>query len=375
MSSMYIHIPFCKQKCHYCNFFTTVSLKNKDRIVDSICKELRLKRNFLSSNKLTTLYFGGGTPSLLSNKDFDLIFAAIHKYYTIDDDTEITVEANPEDLNKDKLLHFKQLGINRLSIGTQSFNDEILHQLNRNHSSKEAINSIVLAKELGFNNLNIDLIYGVPGLTENCWEDTLNTFLSLDISHLSAYSLTLEPKTTLDFLIRNKRYPPLREKDSLVHWKYLLNFIKNNNYEQYEISNFCKNSFYSRHNTNYWKQKEYLGIGPAAHSFNLVSRQWNIAQIEKYIQDIDNNINFNGSELLTKNDAYNEFVMLGLRTKWGFSLKEVKKRFGDNGYNYCLTIISTDSFKKYLLDNTDKVILNEEGLKIADKLASELFIV
>ncbi len=372
---MYIHIPFCKQKCHYCNFFTTVSLKSKDRIVDSICKELRLKRNFLSSNKLSTLYFGGGTPSLLSNKDFDLIFAAIHKYYTIDDDTEITVEANPEDLNKDKLLHFKQLGINRLSIGTQSFNDEILHQLNRNHSGKEAINSIVLAKELGFNNLNIDLIYGVPGLTENCWEDTLNTFLSLDISHLSAYSLTLEPKTTLDFLIRNKRYPPLREKDSLVHWNYLLNFIKNNNYEQYEISNFCKNSSYSRHNTNYWKQKEYLGIGPAAHSFNLVSRQWNIAQIEKYIQDIDNNINFNGSELLTKNDAYNEFVMLGLRTKWGFSLKEVKKRFGDNGYNYCLTIISTDSFKKYLLDNTDKVILNEEGLKIADKLASELFIV
>lgn len=374
MSSIYIHIPFCKQKCHYCNFFTIISLKNKDDLVNAICNEIIQKKDYLGTKNINTIYFGGGTPTLLNNSDFDKIFEAIHNNFHVNNSAEITVEANPDDLNSEKLSFLKSIGVNRLSIGIQSFNDNILKRLNRVHTAQEALESIHLAHNLGFHNINIDLIYGIPDMNLDIWEKDLNTFIKLNIPHLSAYSLTVEEKTTLHYLIRKRRYPQPKDEDSVEQFNFLYEFLEKNNFEQYEISNFAKNHKYSRHNTNYWKNLPYLGIGPSAHSFNIKSRHWNVYSATQYIKDISEGKYFHEEDVLSKNENYNEYVMLGLRTKWGVDMDFIKNNFGELYFNHFTTELLNQEISKNILIEKNIVKLNQIGKNYADRVASNLFI-
>ena len=375
MSALYIHIPFCKQKCHYCNFYSTASSKNRDQLVDSIIIELQIQKKYLNNSTLETIYFGGGTPSILTNSELKRIFTAITSNYSTSNECEITFEANPDDINSDKLDQFISLGINRLSIGIQSFDDSILKSLNRVHSATEAIKSVELAKSKGIDNISIDLIYGIPGLSMQKWKDSLNIYNKMDIPHLSSYFLTVEEKTALDVLIRKGKYPKLKEEEGLAHFDYLLEFCDKNNIEQYEISNFCKSGSISKHNTNYWKNNEYLGIGPSAHSYNLVSRQWNKSSINNYIADINNKSFSADLEILTEKDKFNEFVMLGLRTMWGIDISEIGNRFGSEYQNYLLSYIKNNLKNEFIEFNNNILKLTIKGKKYADGIASDLFLV
>jgi oxygen-independent coproporphyrinogen-3 oxidase len=375
MSSIYLHIPYCKQKCHYCNFFTVISKKNKDYLVNAICKEIELKKDFLHSKNINTVYFGGGTPTLLDNKDFDKIFTSLHNSFDISNSAEITIEANPDDLVFDKLSFLRDIGINRVSIGIQSFNDNILVRLNRVHTAREALDSIYLSQKLGFSNINIDLIYGIPDMNLKIWEDNLNIFLNLNIPHLSAYSLTVEEKTTLHYLIRKNKYPKPLDSESVEQFNFLHDFIDENNYEQYEISNFAKNKQYSRHNTNYWQNLPYLGLGPSAHSFNVKSRQWNVYSVSQYIKDIESRKHFHENEILTLKDNYNEYVMLGLRTKWGVDKKFIKNNFGEYYLNHFETGLLKQDVAEFVNIDNSNVRLNKRGKNYADRVASNLFII
>ncbi len=374
MSSIYIHIPYCKQKCHYCNFFTVISTKTKQDLIDAICKELELKNDYLQSGKINTIYFGGGTPSILDNSDFDKIFKTLYKQFSISDSAEISVEANPDDINASKLKFFKSCGVNRLSIGIQSFNDYILKRLNRIHTSKEAIESVNLAHNFDFHNLNIDLIYGIPGMDIEILKNDIKNFLDLNIPHLSAYSLTVEEKTTLHYLIRNNRYPMPSDSESIEHFNLLIDLLNTHHYEQYEISNFAKNKTYSRHNTNYWKNLPYLGVGPSAHSFNSKTRQWNAYSVSKYIQNIKDNKMYHNIEVLSTDDSYNEYIMLGLRTKWGIDRKIIKENFGKEYSLYFENLLLNPNVRNFVSIDGNVVILNLEGKKYADRVASNLFI-
>lgn len=375
MSSLYIHIPYCKQKCHYCNFYSTANFKNRNNLINSIIREIKYRSNYLIDKKLESIYFGGGTPSILSNGELEKIFIEIRNQFTIDKDCEITFEANPDDISISKLDEIKEFGINRLSIGIQSFDDDILNKLNRVHNSKDAIKSIELAKLKGYNNISIDLIYGIPGLTMDKWISNLEIFRQLNLPHLSSYFLTVEEKTALDVLIRKGKYPKLNEKEGLAHYDYLQEFILKNNYDQYEISNFSRDGKISRHNSNYWKNKPYLGIGPSAHSFNLNSRQWNKSSIIKYIEDVDK-LNFDSDvEVLSEKDKFNEFIMLGLRTSFGINLEEVKFRFGKKYFEYLSSYINSSLNSENLLFTNNILKLSSKGKKHADGIASDLFIV
>lgn len=375
MSSLYIHIPYCKQKCHYCNFYSTANFKNRNNLINSIIREIKYRSNYLIDKKLESIYFGGGTPSILSNGELEKIFIEIRNQFKIDKDCEITFEANPDDISISKLDEIKEFGINRLSIGIQSFDDDILNKLNRVHNSKDAIKSIELAKLKGYNNISIDLIYGIPGLTMDKWISNLEIFRQLNLPHLSSYFLTVEEKTALDVLIRKGKYPKLNEKEGLAHYDYLQEFILKNNYDQYEISNFSRDGKISRHNSNYWKNKPYLGIGPSAHSFNLNSRQWNKSSIIKYIEDVDK-LNFDSDvEVLSEKDKFNEFIMLGLRTSFGINLEEVKFRFGKKYFEYLSSYINSSLNSENLLFTNNILKLSSKGKKHADGIASDLFIV
>ena len=375
MSSLYIHIPFCKQKCHYCNFYSTASSKNRDELINALAFEIRGRSNYLKNKTLDTIYFGGGTPSILTQKEISLIFDSIHSSFIIKDDCEITFEANPDDINSEKLNNIIDFGVNRLSIGIQSFDDDILKRLNRVHNSKDAIKSIELAKSKGISNISIDLIYGIPGLSLEKWKNNLNIFKKLDLPHLSSYFLTVEEKTALDILIRKGKYPKLIEEEGLEHFDYLLKFIEDNEYEQYEISNFSKKGLISKHNSNYWNNMAYLGIGPSAHSYNLKSRQWNKSSINNYILDIKN-LNFDSEiEILSEKDKFNEYVMLGLRTKFGVDLNRIKRQYGDSYFDYLLGHINNNINSEYVKFENNILKLSKIGKKYADGIASDLFLV
>ena len=371
MSALYIHIPFCKQKCHYCNFFSTVSIKNKSEIVEAIISEIEQQKNYLQSNILETIYFGGGTPSILNDKELYSIFKKIHEVFVLKKNCEISFEANPDDITTDKLLLYKQLGINRLSIGIQSFNDTILKKLNRSHNSKDAISAIELSKKYGFDNLNIDLIYGIPGLSDKLWKEELNMFFKFNIPHLSAYSLTIEPKTALDILIKKKKYPNLIEEESISHFNYLIKFLERNGFNQYEISNFSKLGKESKHNCNYWKNQPYLGVGPSANSFNIVSRQWNHSSINLYLENIKLGNEYKAKEVLTLDDRFNEYIMLGLRTSWGIDFNIIKDTFGIKYKNHLETYFNDNS--NYFQKSNSNIVLARNYRMLADRIASELF--
>ena len=374
MAGIYIHIPFCKKKCHYCNFYSLANQKNKQEFHKSLLLEISLRKKYLQAEKIDSIYFGGGTPSLLSISEIEEILNTINKHYAISHDTEIDLEANPDDLTASILSDYRGLGINRLSIGTQSFDNNILHKLNRIHTGQQAIEAVKTAQSQGFDNISIDLIYGIPGLSNDLWKKSIDIALSMDVAHISAYHLTVEPNTALDVLIRKKKYPNPIEEEGVVHSQILMHSLQNNSYEHYEISNYARDKKYSLHNTNYWKQKPYLGLGPSAHSFNLKSRQWNIASTSKYIQALEQGKLDFEKELIGDNEKYNEFVMLGLRTQWGISEKELKSQFGPNKLAYFTKQIQAKVQEGRVFFEDGIYRLSDKGMSFADGIASDLFV-
>jgi len=375
LAGIYVHIPFCKRKCHYCNFFSLASSKNKNAFTDVLLKEISLEQSYLESFPVQTIYFGGGTPSLLEPSGIQKILETLVKFFSISKNPEITLEANPDDINPESLKELRSLGINRLSIGIQSFFDRDLLFLNRIHSARTAQRSILDARNAGFQNLSIDLIYGIPGQVSSSWDQNLEIALSLEVPHISAYALTIEKKTILDLFIRQNKIPPPDEKSAVDQYRLLMRKMKERNYIQYEISNFCKEGFYSIHNSNYWKSIPYLGLGPSAHSFNGTSRKWNISNLTTYLKNINSGISFSEEEKLTIFQRFNEYVMTSLRTNRGCSAQKIIDDFGFSFY---------DSFKKNISSVIDKGLMKEvagnyfltdEGKLFADGIASDLFII
>ena len=375
MAGLYIHIPFCKQKCHYCNFYSIASVRNKSQIVEAIVKELELAKEYLAGEPLKTIYFGGGTPSLLDEHELNDIFDSINKHFRVEPDAEITLEANPDDLNTEKADIINRSPVNRLSIGVQSFHDDDLLALNRIHTSRQAIKAIETMQDKGITNISIDLIYGIPGLTDPKWHQNLETFQNLGLPHLSAYSLTVEAHTTLDWLIKKGRSRPVNEEESINHFKILQHFAAGQGYVQYEISNFCLPGMQSRHNSAYWSGEKYLGIGPAAHSFNGNSRRWNIANSMLYINSISTGILNYEEEILTKKQKFNEYVLTSLRTIKGCDLDFIENHFGIDYRESIETAVNRNTVSGRYILKDDHLILTPEGMLFADGIASDLFIV
>jgi oxygen-independent coproporphyrinogen III oxidase len=374
MAGIYIHIPFCKQKCHYCNFFSVATLSKKDAFVAALLKEIEMRKDYLQGETVNTVYFGGGTPSMLRIEDLGLMIEELKLHFDIDHLAEITLEANPDDITEEKAREWKKAGINRLSMGIQSFFDDDLHYLNRVHSAGQAIQAIEDVRNAGFENLTIDLIYGIPGLTDEKWSKNLETFFSLNIPHLSAYSLTVEQKTPLAMLIEKGKYPPVDEQQSVGHFRMLLEQAKAHDFIHYEISNFAKEGYYSKHNSLYWLGGNYLGLGPSAHSFNGHSRQWNVSSISQYIQLDDYHTSIEEKEVLTPDQRYNEYVMTSLRTSWGCDTVHILNAFGKNYDSYFNLNAKPYLEKKHLFREGTKYFLTDEGKLFADGIAAGLFI-
>jgi len=372
MAGIYIHIPFCKQACYYCDFHFSTSLKYKDDMMTALLKEITLQKGYLDGETVETIYFGGGTPSLLKAEEINLLIDRIGQYHVISSNAEITLEANPDDLDTEKVKQLRQTIINRFSIGIQSFFDEDLLWMNRAHRSREAEASVKRVQDAGFENITADLIYGYPLLTDQKWKHNLQQIFDLNIPHISAYSMTVEPQTALDSFIKKKVYPPMNETQSAEQFIVLMEQMQQHGYEQYEISNYCIPGNYSRHNSNYWKGIKYLGIGPSAHSFSGEARQWNIANNARYIQSLTTDKIPAEREELTEADRLNEYIMTSLRTIWGLDLtklESIRKGAADE-----LKQDAEEPFYNNWITQKDNIItLTNDGKLYADKIASDLF--
>mgnify|MGYP001418300895 FL=1 len=370
---LYLHIPFCKQACHYCDFHFSTSFKKKSELVNALCKELMLRKNELSG-KVETIYFGGGTPSLLSSEELSHIFETIYSNYKISENPEITLEANPDDLTLARIQELANSRINRLSIGIQSFFEEDLKLMNRAHNASEALECIKKTKEF-FENISIDLIYGIPKMSNKRWKKNLEIALNLNVPHLSCYALTVEPKTALKKFIEKGIVPPVDEEAAKEHYEILLSETEKAGLENYEFSNFGKPGFHSRNNSAYWEGKPYLGIGPSAHSYDGKFRSWNVANNTKYIKSIEAGELPSEQEFLSKEDKYNEYIMTSLRTKKGVSLERIENEFGKE-YSAYLSKQAETALKNELLileDNTLKI--SKKGKFLSDGIAADLFLV
>jgi len=374
MSGIYIHIPFCKQACHYCDFHFSTSVKKKGELVDMLCKELVLRKNELPDNVIETIYFGGGTPSLLSAEELKQIFDTIHSNFQVSNDAEITLEANPDDLSIKKLEVLKVSGINRLSIGVQSFFEEDLKLMNRAHNEKEALESIQLAKK-HFDNISIDLIYGIPGMTEERWRENLRIALDLDLPHFSCYALTVEPNTALKKFIEKGIIKPVDDEAAKAHFEILIETLLNAGFVHYEFSNFGKPGYFSRNNTAYWFGKPYLGIGPSAHSFDGNSRKWNISNNSLYIKALQKDKLSMQEEKLSEVDKYNEYVMTRLRTMWGVSPEEVKEKFGLKHKKYLMEQADPYLEKDLIILKNKNLHITVKGKFLGDGISSDLFFI
>ncbi|KRO56373.1 MAG: hypothetical protein ABR79_04530 [Cryomorphaceae bacterium BACL11 MAG-121001-bin54] len=375
MAGIYIHIPYCKQQCAYCNFHFRIAQKDKLEMLKSMHKEIKERKDFLNGKEVSSIYFGGGTPSILSISEIKHLIQTIYTLYSVNEDAEITVECNPDDLTGPKLSSYKKIGVNRLSIGVQSFDDADLKFMNRSHNAKEAIESIELAKKVGFENITIDLIYGLPNQTLKQWQKNLHIMFSLGIQHFSAYALTIEEKTALYHLVKNKKLEVLSDKKTISQFNLLQIMAKAQGFIHYEISNFGKQGYFSKHNTAYWTGSHYLGIGPSAHSFNGTSRRWNISSNKKYIEGVLANSSYSESENLTNEQQYNEYIFTSLRTIWGIDKATILKRYGDEIALYFLKEIKKWEAKKYIVAVSNIYTLTSKGKIFADAIASDLFIV
>lgn len=374
MAGIYIHIPFCKQKCHYCNFYTVISQKYRDGFISAILKELEQRKNYLNDKHINTVYFGGGTPSMLSVSEIGLIIDKIDMLFMLNKDAEITLEANPDDLDQNKIRELKnETRINRLSIGVQSFNDDDLQYLNRVHTGTQALKSIEVALYEGFHNMTIDLIYGIPTLTDQQWLNNLDTFFRFDLPHLSSYALTVEPKTVMNTLIEKRKMQAISEDQTVRHFEILLEQIEKQQYTHYEISNFAKEGYYSKHNSIYWLGGHYLGIGPSAHSFNGVSRQWNVANMKQYVEFEKTGTTVLEKEVLSKEQQFNEYVMTSIRTSWGCDTEHIQNVFGDAFISNLTSLISRFIDDGRVEKKGPIYYLTNKGKLHADGIAAALF--
>ncbi|WP_079643793.1 radical SAM family heme chaperone HemW [Sphingobacterium nematocida] len=373
---IYFHIPFCKQACHYCDFHFSTSLKYKEEMLFALGKELALRLNYLDNKKITSIYFGGGTPSILNESDIQRLIDQVAQHYDIDPEAEITLEANPDDLTAQKTKALKTTSINRFSIGIQSFFEEDLIWMNRAHNAQEADACIKRVQDVGFENITCDLIYGYPLLSNEKWQANMDKLLSLSVPHISSYAMTVENKTALAHQIKTGKTPAILEEQAEEQMNMLIDTLTGNGYEHYEISNFAKKDHYAKHNTNYWKGKHYLGIGPSAHSYNSDSRSWNIANNAKYIAAIqEGNVN-QEIETLTLNDRYNEYTMTSLRTMWGIDPHKIQQLFGTDYQSHLLREIQPFlEQEKIQLDQDGCYKLSNKGKLFADLIASELFLI
>lgn len=373
MTGIYIHIPFCKQKCHYCNFFSRATLKDKDAFLEALQSEIKNRKDYLNGEPVGSIYLGGGTPSLMQKAEIEEVFRHLYKNFQIDADAEITLEANPDDLNRGKLDELKTTPVNRLSIGVQSFHDDDLKYLNRVHNAEQAARSVRSAQDAGFTNLTIDLIYGIPGLSINKWEYNLQTFFSMDVPHLSAYSLTVEPATALHKLIEKGKMKEPEENESIRHFKMLMDHCRQHDFIHYEISNFCREGYYSRHNSLYWVGGNYLGLGPSAHSYNGISRRWNVSNIRKYIDELSVAKEVFQEEVLSLEQRHNEYIMTSLRTSWGCDLQHIENVFGEMAAERCLGNARKFIGEQKINKVGNKLFLTDYGKLFADGIAAELF--
>ncbi|WP_432671850.1 radical SAM family heme chaperone HemW [Flavobacterium sp. SM2513] len=373
MAGIYIHIPFCKQACHYCDFHFSTSMKKKDDMVLALAKEIQLQKHEIAE-KVETIYFGGGTPSVLTNAEIEFLIKEVYQNFEVIDNPEITLEANPDDLSEERIIALSKTPINRLSIGIQSFFEADLKLMNRAHNSEEAKKSLEIAA-IYFDNISVDLIYGIPGLTNAMWKQNIETALSFGIPHISSYALTVEPKTALHKLIQTGKIVAPKDDVAQEHFEILVHTLTDGGFIHYELSNFGKPGYFSQNNSSYWLGKKYLGIGPSAHSFDGKSRSWNVSNNMLYLKSILDNKVPQEVEILTEQDRYNEYVMTGLRTIWGISLERIESDFGEKYLHYLLK--QADKFLK------DELLAIEEGVLTAtakgkflvDGIASDLFII
>lgn len=373
---IYFHIPFCKQACHYCDFHFSTSLKYKDELILALQKEIELRAEYLTEKTIPSIYFGGGTPSLLTADDIQHLIEKVAGHFHIANDAEITLEANPDDLDKAKVDALRHTSVNRFSIGIQSFYEEDLRWMNRAHNAPEAEASIKRVQDAGFENITADLIYGYPLLTNAKWTSNMQRLLDFDIPHISSYAMTVEQKTALAHFIREGKTAPIQESQSAEQMNMLIDTLTSHGFEHYEISNFAKNGHYAKHNTSYWQGRHYLGIGPSAHSFNSRSRSWNIANNARYLEGITTESPVYETEELSDNDRFNEYVMTSLRTMWGIDLEKVKADFGaETAQHLCTqgTPFVEQQDVEWVQERFFK--LTSKGKLMADYIASELFLV
>ena len=371
MAGIYIHIPFCKQACHYCDFHFSTSMKKKDDMVLALAREIQLRKSEISET-VETIYFGGGTPSVLTNVEIEFLIQEVYSNFEVTENPEITLEANPDDLSEERIIALSKTPINRLSIGVQSFFEADLKMMNRAHNSEEAKKSLEIARKY-FDNISVDLIYGIPGLTNEMWKHNIETALNFGVPHISSYALTVEPKTALYKLIQTGKIAEPKDEVAQEHFEILVKMLTEKGFIHYELSNFGKPNYFSQNNSSYWLGKKYLGIGPSAHSFDGKSRSWNVANNMLYLKSISEDKLPHEVEILTLQDRYNEYVMTGLRTIWGVSLERVEKEFGIEYLNYLLK--QADKFLIDRLLSVDDGILTatSKGKFLVDGIASDLF--
>jgi len=373
MAGIYIHIPFCSKKCNYCDFYSIVPIARKSEFVDALISEIVLRKSFLEGEIVETVYFGGGTPSLLEISELNKILNTIAKENQLSGNLEITFEANPENLSREYIQALKQEGVNRLSIGTQSFVDSHLQFLKRTHNAKEAVMAVNNAFSLGIENISIDLIYGLPNLTDEEWKRNLKQAFDLPIKHLSSYHLTYEEGTLLYKRMKQGKVIPINEDSSINQFKILIDNTSKYNFEHYEISNFAPKGYYSKHNLSYWQQKKYLGLGPSAHSYNGIKREWNVSNLVKYIEGIQKKNRICSSEVLSDKDIANEYLITNLRTKWGINKLYFQAQYTQGEYQIFNHQIMELINQGLLKEKFNNIVLTEEGMFLSDLIIEKLY--
>lgn len=375
MAGIYLHIPFCRKRCHYCDFFKSTDLRPKTRIIEALKQELILRSGELDSDEVNTIYLGGGTPSVLVVGELKDLLQTIKSGFNVSPEAEITMEANPDDLSQAILSYLREVGYNRLSMGIQSFSEADLKLMNRRHGVFQAVQSVKWAKKAGFSNISIDLIYGLPNQNLAEWERNVETAIELDVQHISAYNLTYHEGTVFYDQLKQGILKELPDELSLQQFQLMIRRLKEAGFEHYEISNFCKPGFYSKHNSSYWKNEKYLGIGPSAHSFDLTSRRWNVSSIHEYLDGIENRKPYSESEILSVYDRYNDYIITGLRTIWGISEEFIKREFPEKFWIHFRQIKENNIQTGHVISLPDKVCLSQDGLFISDKIMADFMVV
>lgn len=375
MAGIYLHIPFCRKRCYYCDFYKTTDFGHKFRLLKCLSQELRDRAPELSTDKISTVYLGGGTPSVLQVDELKELLDTIRGSYQLENDAEITLEANPDDVTETKMRLLREAGYNRLSMGIQSFSDADLKRMNRRHNAVQAANSVKAAKSSGFKNISIDLIYGLPSQSLDDWTRNVEMAVALEVEHISAYHLTYHEGTVFYDMLKKGFLKESPDELSLQQFLVLTDRLKQAGFEQYEISNFCQPGFHSRHNSSYWKGEKYMGIGPSAHSFDLKTRRWNVSSVTRYLAGIESGKPDFEAEVLTVQDRYNDYMITGLRTIWGISENLVKKEFPVKYVAHFQEIKSKYLKSGHLLTSGECCRLNLEGLFISDKIMADFMIV